>query len=86
MNLQGKTAVVTGSSRGIGRAIVLRLAKAGANIVVCANRSGDEAKQVASELKQLDVRCDVVLADPRRASLEFDHVGAVVVHEQKANL
>ena len=33
-NLKGKTAVVTGASRGIGRAIALNLAKLGANVVV----------------------------------------------------
>src|SRR3954451_16407669 len=34
--LEGKTAVVTGSSRGIGKVLALRLAQEGANIVVCA--------------------------------------------------
>jgi len=38
-NLEGKTAIVTGSSRGIGRAIAQRLAKDGAQVVVCARTS-----------------------------------------------
>jgi NAD(P)-dependent dehydrogenase (short-subunit alcohol dehydrogenase family) len=38
-NLEGKTAIVTGSSRGIGRAIALRLARDGARVVVCARTS-----------------------------------------------
>ncbi len=35
MNFAGKTAVVTGGSRGIGRAICLELARGGANVVLC---------------------------------------------------
>ena len=35
MRLSGKTAIVTGGSRGIGRAICLKLAEEGANIVTC---------------------------------------------------
>src|SRR5262245_47686097 len=38
-NLEGKTAIVTGSSRGIGRAIAQRLAKDGVRVVVCARTS-----------------------------------------------
>jgi len=63
MDLRGKTAVVTGSSRGIGRGIALRLAAAGANVVVCGHRSVEEAKQVAVEIGKLDVPCDAVIAD-----------------------
>ncbi|MCA1321368.1 3-oxoacyl-[acyl-carrier-protein] reductase [Bacillus tianshenii] len=50
--LKGKTAVITGASRGIGRAIALELAGQGANIVV--NYSGSEAKayEVVEEIKQ----------------------------------
>jgi len=39
--LEGKTAIVTGSSRGIGRAIALRLAKDGARVVVCSRTAAD---------------------------------------------
>jgi NAD(P)-dependent dehydrogenase (short-subunit alcohol dehydrogenase family) len=38
-NLEGKTAIVTGSSRGIGRAIAIRLAREGARVVLCARTS-----------------------------------------------
>lgn len=43
--LQGKTAIITGGSRGIGRAIALELAEKGANVVV--NYAGNEAKAQA---------------------------------------
>ena len=48
-NLEGKTAIVTGSSRGIGRAIAARLASEGAQVVLCA-RSADTLKQAVQEI------------------------------------
>jgi NAD(P)-dependent dehydrogenase (short-subunit alcohol dehydrogenase family) len=61
--LQGKTALVTGASRGIGRAIAFALADAGADVAV-ASRGRDEVKLLAAELeargvRALAVRCDV---------------------------
>ena len=50
LNLKNKTAIVTGSSRGIGKKIAEALAKEGANIVVIATNL-DKASQVAEELK-----------------------------------
>ncbi|MEI0517015.1 3-oxoacyl-[acyl-carrier-protein] reductase [Brachyspira murdochii] len=50
LNLKNKTAIVTGSSRGIGKKIAEALAKEGANIVVTATNL-DKASQVAEELK-----------------------------------
>jgi len=49
-SLQGKTAIVTGSSKGIGRGIALRLAKDGARTVLC-SRDGDALKKVAGEIE-----------------------------------
>lgn len=51
--LQNKTALITGGSRGIGKAIALRLAKEGANIAICANHSIDRAKAVAKKIEGL---------------------------------
>jgi 3-oxoacyl-[acyl-carrier protein] reductase len=49
--LEGKTAVVTGSSRGIGRAIALDLARRGAQVVVNFNQSADAAEEVVATIK-----------------------------------
>ncbi|MEY8386655.1 3-oxoacyl-[acyl-carrier-protein] reductase [Oscillospiraceae bacterium 38-13] len=64
MNFTGKTAVVTGGSRGIGRAVCLELAAGGANVVLCyaGNETAAEETVRAVEAlgaKALAVRCDV---------------------------
>ncbi|HIQ30756.1 MAG TPA: 3-oxoacyl-[acyl-carrier-protein] reductase [Aquifex aeolicus] len=50
-NLSGKVALVTGSTRGIGKAIAYRLAEAGATVVIT-GRSEDRAREVAEEIKE----------------------------------
>lgn len=67
MNFEKKTAVVTGGSRGIGRAICLELARGGANVVLCYAGNEAAAQETADACKALGaqalaVRCDV--ADP----------------------
>lgn len=66
--LQGKNAIVTGASRGIGRSIALELAKQGANVVV--NYAGSEAKaeEVVQEAISLGVRSFKVQTDISKES------------------
>jgi 3-oxoacyl-[acyl-carrier protein] reductase len=64
MGLEGKRALVTGGSRGIGRAIALRLADEGVDVAVCAGSSLETAAAVAEEIrakgrKALAVKADV---------------------------
>ncbi|MFS1518341.1 3-oxoacyl-[acyl-carrier-protein] reductase [Bacillus sp. SCS-151] len=63
MTLQGKIALVTGASRGIGRAIALELAKQGASVVV--NFAGSEARanEVVDEIKALGPEAVAMQAD-----------------------
>ena len=67
MNFEGKTALVTGGSRGIGRAVCLELAKGGANVVLCYagnEAAAQETVQAVETLgaRALAVRCDVSAA------------------------
>jgi NAD(P)-dependent dehydrogenase (short-subunit alcohol dehydrogenase family) len=61
--LTGKTALVTGASRGIGRASALALAAAGAQVLVHYGSGANEAEAVAAEIRKAGGRADVVAAD-----------------------
>lgn len=62
-SLKGKRILVTGSSTGIGRAVVLECALAGADVVVNCRQSIEKAETVAEEARALGVRADVICAD-----------------------
>jgi 3-oxoacyl-[acyl-carrier protein] reductase len=63
LELISKTAVVTGSSSGIGRAIALGLAAAGADVIVHARRSREAAEQVAGQIGAAGRQADVLMCD-----------------------
>jgi NAD(P)-dependent dehydrogenase (short-subunit alcohol dehydrogenase family) len=67
IDLTGKKALVTGASRGLGRAIALSLARAGADVVITYEKSADKAQAVASEIKALGRHCEAVQADSASA-------------------
>jgi NAD(P)-dependent dehydrogenase (short-subunit alcohol dehydrogenase family) len=60
---EGKTAIVTGASRGIGRAVALALAREGADVAVNYSSSAEEAEKVAQEIRELGRRSIVIKAD-----------------------
>jgi NAD(P)-dependent dehydrogenase (short-subunit alcohol dehydrogenase family) len=64
-NLAGKTALVTGASRGIGRATTLALAKAGAQVLVHYSSGETAAEAVVAEIRQAGGRAEKVAADLR---------------------
>jgi 3-oxoacyl-[acyl-carrier protein] reductase len=66
VNLSGKVALVTGASRGIGRAIALRLASLGARVVVNYQKNADAADQVVAQIKEQSGQAIAVQADVSR--------------------
>jgi enoyl-[acyl-carrier protein] reductase III len=63
LNLQGKTVLVTGGSRGIGRAIALRLAGSGADVVVNYVRHRKDAEETAAAVEACGRRCLIIKAN-----------------------
>lgn len=59
----GRNAIVTGSSKGIGRSVALELARGGANVTVNCSASTDKAEEVAAEIRKLGRRALVVSCD-----------------------
>ena len=62
-SLADKTALITGASRGMGRATALALAAAGARVIVHFGRNADEAKTVVDRIRAAGGRADAVSAD-----------------------
>lgn len=62
-SLNGKLALVTGSSRGVGRAIAVALAQAGADIILHCRRDVQRCDALKAEITSYGVRCDAVCAD-----------------------
>lgn len=79
IDLEGKRALVTGGSRGVGAATARLLARAGADVAVAYQRRADEAEAVVKELEKMGVRALAVggdVADPDAVDRMFERVVA----------
>jgi 3-oxoacyl-[acyl-carrier protein] reductase len=87
-NFEGRTAIVTGATRGIGRAIALELAKGGANVAFNFSKSADEAEKLRGEIEALGVKtfaaqCDVANTEAaadfvKQAKEQFESIDYLV--------
>jgi enoyl-[acyl-carrier protein] reductase III len=78
VSLEGKLALVTGGGRGIGRAIALKLASQGTDIIVNFFRHRESAEQTAKDIEALGVKAETIRAnvgDPAKIDEMFDMVG-----------
>src|SRR5579871_6827321 len=86
--LHGKTALVTGASRGIGRAIAIELAREGAKVAINYQSSEEKAKEVAYDIGKFGGKCilkQANIANPQEARAmvkqvaeEFGHLDVLV--------
>jgi 3-oxoacyl-[acyl-carrier protein] reductase len=83
-SLDGKVALVTGASRGIGRAIAAELARAGASVVVGYRSGAEEAASLAEEIGGRAVQADV--ADPEQAARLVEESGDLDILVNNAGL
>lgn len=63
LTLEGKTCLVTGGSRGIGKAIALKLAELGANVAITYSSSADAANKVKAEIESLGRKAKAIQAN-----------------------
>jgi 3-oxoacyl-[acyl-carrier protein] reductase len=83
-SLEGKTALVTGASRGIGRAIATELARGGASVLVGYRSGADEAGALAEELGGRAIQADV--SSPEEAKRLVDEAGDLDILVNNAGL
>jgi 3-oxoacyl-[acyl-carrier protein] reductase len=82
--LEGKSALVTGASRGIGRAIAVELARAGAAVVIGYRSGADDAQALAEEIDGRAVQADV--SNPEAAARLVEEAGDVDILVNNAGL
>ena len=87
--LQNKTALVTGASRGIGRATAVALAEAGAHVLVHYGRSKQEAESLVAEIRRKGGCADAIAADlgvPEGVTLLAEQTRAIVGNQNQLDV
>ena len=74
---EGRSAIVTGGTRGIGKAIVLELARRGANVAFNYSKSADEAEKLKAEVEELGVKALSAQCDVANTAASAEFVGQV---------
>lgn len=85
-DFRGKTVLVTGGSRGIGRACVLAFAKSGADVAINYNRSEEEALKVLEAARALSAKAQIFRADTSKLDQVSAMVADVVKYFGKINI
>jgi 3-oxoacyl-[acyl-carrier protein] reductase len=86
MRLKGKVSLVTGASRGIGRAIALAFAKEGADVALNCSTSVEAAEKVAQEIRKIGRRSIVIQADVSNKTVVEKMVKEVVKQFSKVDI
>ena len=86
MRLKGKVALVTGSSRGVGRAIALAYAKEGASVVVNYTANQKAGEEVIAEIEKMGGRAALVKADVSLVQKGIDEFGGLDILVNNAGL
>jgi 3-oxoacyl-[acyl-carrier protein] reductase len=86
INLEGKVAIVTGGSRGIGAATALKLASLGADVAITYGKSKDAAEAIGQQITALGVRSKVVHADAGKPETMQTMVDAIVEYFGKLDI
>jgi len=86
LELDGRIALITGASRGIGRAVAIALADRGADVVVNYRQRSSDADSAAAEIQALGRKALVVQADVSRAQEVDRLVSAVIAHFRKIDI
>ena len=76
--LEGRSAIVTGASRGIGRSVALEYARHGASLVLNASRASDALDETTAAVRETGARCEAVIGSVTEASTARALVGTAV--------
>ena len=86
MEIKGKTAIITGGSRGIGRATALLLAKKGANVAIIYNSHAEKAEEVKALARKENVKAEIYQCDVSNFSSVRNTIDEIVKDFEKIHI